>query len=253
MIGKIIIGKSFKGCINYCLSPKQGQAERAEVIQYNNCYGGRNELIRQFEELKGHNPKLEKPVMHVILSLAQGDKVRPGLKEAIAQECAEDLGFADCQYLAISHNDTQHQHIHIIANRVRYNGKTVSDSNNYRQIVRFCRKMEQKYNLTKVLNPRRYLSSVNQLIPREDQRKNALKRAVGRAILDAKDFSTFLSLMKSSGYEVDKGRGIAFIDAQKVRTKGSEIGYSLQNIQETIERLNNRQMISPRQYRRIRM
>ncbi len=153
--------------------------------------------------------------MHVILSLAPGDKVRPGLMEAIAQECAEDLGFADCQYLAISHNDTQHQHIHIIANRVRYNGKTVSDSNNYRQIVRFCRKMEQKYNLTKVLNPRRYLSSVNQLIPREDQRKNALKRAVGRAILDAKDFSTFLSLMKSSGYEVDKGQGLLLLTPKR--------------------------------------
>ncbi|WP_341834857.1 relaxase/mobilization nuclease domain-containing protein [Chitinophaga pollutisoli] len=253
MIGKIIIGKSFKGCISYCLSPKQGQVERAEVIHYNNCYGDKNELIRQYEELRGHNPKLGKPVMHVILSLAPGDKVRSGLKEAIAQECAEDLGFADCQYLAISHNDTQHQHIHIIANRIRYDGKTVSDSNNYRQIVRFCRKMEQKYNLTKVLNPRRFLSSVNQLIPREDQRKNALKRAVTKALLDAKDFSSFLSLMKLSGYEVDKGRGIAFVDTQKVRTKGSDIGFSLQIIQETIERLNNRQSFRLRQNRGMRI
>jgi hypothetical protein len=28
-----------------------------------------------------------------------------------------------------------------------------------------------------------------------------------------------------------KGRGIAFIDAQKVKTKGSEVGYSLQTIE----------------------
>lgn len=208
MIGKIIIGKSLKGCISYSLSLKQGQAEQAEVIHFNNCYGDKNELIRQFEELRGQNPRLGKPVMHVILSLAPGDKVRPGLKEAIAQECAEVMGFADCQYLAISHNDTQHQHIHIIANRVRYNGKTVSDSNNYRQIVRFCRKMEQKYNLTKVLNPRRYLSCVNQLIPREDQRRNALKRAVNRALQEAKDFSTFLSLIKSSGMRWIRGGGL---------------------------------------------
>ncbi|MBO9150763.1 relaxase/mobilization nuclease domain-containing protein [Chitinophaga sp. GCM10012297] len=249
MIGKIIIGKSFKGCISYCLSPKQGQAERAEVIHYNNCYGDKNALIRQFEELRGHNPKLGKPVMHVILSLAPGDKVRPGLKEAIAQECAEDLGFADCQYLAISHNDTQHQHIHIIANRVRYNGKTVSDSNNYRQIVRFCRKMEQKFNLTKVLNPRRFLSSVNQLIPREDQRRNALKRAVSKAVLEAKDFNSFLSLMKLSGYEVDKGRGIAFVDAQKVRMKGSEIGYSLQSIRGKLQQLNSQRLVAPMPHR----
>ena len=52
MIGKIIIGKSFGGCISYCLNDKlqqpTGEAvmeNRAEVLLYNQCYGNEKELI----------------------------------------------------------------------------------------------------------------------------------------------------------------------------------------------------------------
>ena len=50
MIGKIMIGKSFRGCLLYCLSDKEldGQdriKDRAEVVIYNNCYG--NEKVHR--------------------------------------------------------------------------------------------------------------------------------------------------------------------------------------------------------------
>ena len=52
MIGKIIIGESFGGCIRYCLNDKQQQPigelvmeNRAEVLLYNQCYGNEKELI----------------------------------------------------------------------------------------------------------------------------------------------------------------------------------------------------------------
>ena len=37
--------------------------------------------------------------------------------------------------------------------------------------------------------------------------------------------------MKSLGYQVLKGRGIAFIDGKKVKIKGSEVGFSLMKIE----------------------
>jgi hypothetical protein len=52
MIGKITIGKSFKGCLLYCLNDKvQNQKKwqvmkgRAEVLLFNQCYGNQKELI----------------------------------------------------------------------------------------------------------------------------------------------------------------------------------------------------------------
>lgn len=243
MIGKIIIGKSFKGCINYCLNPKKGEGERADVLHYNNCYGSKAELTRQFEEVRSLNPKLGKPVMHIILSLSPEDKPSPGSMESIAQHCAEDLGFSDCQYLVVSHNDTRHQHIHIIVNRVRYDGKTLSDSNNYKKIAQFCRKAEHRFELKKVLMPRRFLSPVLQLLERKDARKETLKADIRAALVCTDDFTSFISLMESKGYKVEKSRGITFIDAKNVRIKGSEVGYSLSTIQQTLERMHRKQWI----------
>lgn len=53
MIGKVITGKSFRGCLLYCLNDKISQSEsatvmkdRAEVLMYNQCYGSQKELIQ---------------------------------------------------------------------------------------------------------------------------------------------------------------------------------------------------------------
>jgi hypothetical protein len=40
--------------------------------------------------------------------------------------------------------------------------------------------------------------------------------------------------MKGLGYAVIKGRGISFIDDKKVKTKGSEVGFSLSRIEQVL-------------------
>ena len=77
MIGKIFTEKSFRGCIGYCLEDKEQKEEekmivknRAELFVYNQCFGNKNELIQQFNEVRQLNPKLSKPVLHISLSLA---------------------------------------------------------------------------------------------------------------------------------------------------------------------------------------
>ncbi len=79
MIGKITIGKSFKGCLLYCLNdklPKQAKEQimkdRAEILLFNQCYGNQKDLISQFNEVRQLNPKLSKPVLHITLSLVPG-------------------------------------------------------------------------------------------------------------------------------------------------------------------------------------
>jgi len=67
MIGKITIGKSFRGCLIYCLNDKQKLHKnevvfknRAEILMFNKCFGNQNELIQQFNEVRQLNPKLAK-------------------------------------------------------------------------------------------------------------------------------------------------------------------------------------------------
>ena len=249
MIGKAIIGKGFRGCISYCLEDKKMKAadqnlvkNRAEVLLYNKCFGSKQELIQQFNDVRKLNPKQSKPVLHLTFSLAAGDMVNRKLLTQIVQDCSQELGFTENQFLAVEHKDTNHQHIHIVVNRIGFNGKTtVSDSNSYKRVADFCRKMENKYNLEEVLSPRAFLPKEQRLIPRIDKRKDTIKAALQLALTGAKSFDSFCDTVKSNGLQIIKGRGISFIDNKGVKVKGSDIGLSLQTIEKQIAK-NNREI-----------
>ena len=241
MIGKIAIGKSFKGCLLYCLNDKlQDQKQelvmknRAEILLFNQCYGNQKELIQQFNEVRQLNPKLSKPVLHITLSLSPGEQLSKDKLIEMCQDCAKDMGFENNQYIAIHHRDTNHQHLHIVANRVGYDKRTVSDSRNFQKIAVYCRKMELKFDLKQVLSPRQFLSKEQRLIPRQDVRKEQLKKDIQQTLKQSGNYNEFEQKMKGLGYQVLKGRGITIIDDKKVKIKGSEAGFSLMKIEKIL-------------------
>jgi hypothetical protein len=121
-----------------------------------------------------------------------------------------------------------------VANRVGYDKRTVSDSRNFQKIAAYCRRMELKFDLKQVLSPRQFLSKEQRLIPRQDARKEQLKKDIQQTLKQAKSYGEFEQKMKSLGYQVLKGRGICFIDDKKVQIKGSEAGFSLMKIEKIL-------------------
>ena len=238
MIGKVMTGKSFRGCLLYCLNDKrqeengeQKMRNRAEVLLFNKCGGNDKELIQQFNEVRALNNKLSKPVLHITLSLAEGDKTDTQTLMQMSEGCAKEMGFANNQWVAVLHHDTNHQHIHIVANRIGFDGLTVSDSNGYRKIADYCRRMEVKYELEQVLSPRKFVSQKERELPRLDTRKLKLQDDIKQCLFLAKNYEQFEGLMKRKNITIEKGRGIAFTDEKKMRVKGSELGYSLLTIE----------------------
>jgi hypothetical protein len=253
MIGRISTGKSFAGCIAYCLHDKLDEHQkvtmknRVEPVMFNKCFGNERELVQQFNDVKKLNPNLSKPVMHISLSLSPGEVLSKDKLMEMSEHCAKDLGFENNQYIAIAHRDTVHQHLHIVANRVGFDKRTVSDSNNYKKIAKYCRKMELKFQLKEVLSPRRYLSQEQRNIPRFDHRKELLRSNIQQALKECNSLQQFEQAMNKKGYQVIKGRGISFTDEKKVTVKGSELNYSLQTIERILAKqqlqLANRQRI----------
>lgn len=251
MIGKIGTGKSFRGCLNYlhegrlqqskALQEIEQEKKQARVICYNQCFGNKRELIQQFNEVRNLNPRLSKPVLHASLSFAHSDQLSNQDKIDIGKQMAKDFGFENNQYVIIEHGDRQHQHLHIVANRVGYDGKTVSDSNNYKRMSSFCRSIEKKYQLEQVLSPRKFLSKEERMLPRHDIRKEALKEAIAKFLKQSVTLKEFQNKITSKGYEVELGRGIAFTDAQAVRFKGSEVGYPLLKIEKQLAQNRQKQ------------
>jgi hypothetical protein len=209
--------------------------DRAEVLLYNKCFGNQKELVEQFTDVRQLNSKLSKPVFHIALSLDPEDQLRKDKLMEMCEQCAKEMGFENNQYIAVYHHDTNHQHLHIIANRIGFNKRTVSDSNSYQKVANYCRKMELKYQLKQVLSPRRYLSQQQRNIPRHDQRKERMQQDIKQVLSKSGNYQQFEQRMKEKGYAITKGRGISFTDEKKVKVKGSEVGYPLQKIEKILD------------------
>jgi hypothetical protein len=227
--------------------------DRAEVIYNNKCFGTASELAIQFNEVRRLSSRVEKPVMHISLRLAPGETLSKDQLIEIAQACAVEFKFDQNQYVCALHKDTREQHIHIVANRVGYDGKAVTLTNNYRRMANFCRQMEKKYNLREVLNPRKFLSKEERLIPRQDMRKEQLKKDIQDTLQNVTTYQEFERKMKSLGYAVLKGRGISFIDDKKVKIKGSEVGFSLSKIERVLELRQKIEMVPQEEKTRAKM
>jgi hypothetical protein len=56
-------------------------------------------------------------------------------------------GLDDNQYLITRHTDTEHEHIHLLVNRIRLDGEVASDSHDYRRHEVLMREIERDYSL----------------------------------------------------------------------------------------------------------
>lgn len=255
MIGRSKVGKGFYGCISYNLNDKRELSEedklrmmkedglqhkdRAEVLFYNRCYGNAAQVTKECNRVVKQNDRVLNPVFHFSLRLAPGDSLSKEQWIDIAQKLACEFNFQDNQYMVILHKDTKEQHIHIVANRVGFDGKVASDSNNFRRTAEFCRRMEQEYRLTEVQSPRQFQTKEQRQHQRHDSRREKLKLDIAQTLSRHSTYHGFEQGMKNLGYQVLKGRGITFIDDKKVRTKGSEVGFSLATIEKVLS-LNTR-------------
>ena len=150
MIGKIAPkGRGFRGLSAYLL--RQGRGRIVAGVM-----AGRTprELSQEFGVLRRLNPKLTKAVAHLMLSPAPDD---PPLTDeqwqAIACRYIGAMGFAGAPWVAVVHQDTDHQHMHLMACRIGFDGKTVSDANDFRKSEAIVRQIEAEFGLAAVPSP----------------------------------------------------------------------------------------------------
>lgn len=142
MIAKIIEGKSFGGCVGYALK------KDSEIIHANGLRtDSANTIIQDFNFQRMLNPRLGKAVGHIILSWNTDDKnmLNNDIMVSSAKRYLSKMGIKDTQYLMVRHFDRQHDHIHIIYNRVNDYGKTISNSNGRYKSFKACKELNALY------------------------------------------------------------------------------------------------------------
>lgn len=149
MIAKQIKGKDFYGVLIY--NHKKIITDFGVVLDSNINMGTIVQQTKEFNVVRQLKPNLAKAVYHTSLNLPYTDTLTDEEFTNLARDYLEGMGFQDNQYIIYKHIDQEHSHIHIVANRVKFSGDVVSDSQDYKRSEALVRKLEKKYNLTQLI------------------------------------------------------------------------------------------------------
>lgn len=98
-----------------------------------------------------------KPVFHAMLSLRPGESLTNDQWQQAVRMYMSDLSFVEsCKYVAVLHEDTDHQHVHIVANRIKLEEgfKMVKDSEERTKTVDSVSGIEDFFGLVKSPKPK---------------------------------------------------------------------------------------------------
>lgn len=225
MIGKIVKGRSFKGCVSYVLSDKEAKILASEGVLETDV----KSIINSFYMQSLLNPKLSKCVGHIPLAFSPDDAPRmtDQFMERLAKEYMKLMGIENTQYIIVRHNNTSHPHCHIVFNRVNNDGKTISDKNDQYRNEKVCKQLKDKYNLTYGKGK----ENVNtQKLKGSEQTKYEIYHAIRDNLPKARNWQQFEDLLKQQGISIeykcrgqtDEIQGISFKKGEHC-FKGSEI------------------------------
>ena len=232
MIANQVKGTGFRGTLAYVLG-KDG----ADKIGGNTLGESVAELSAEFSESRKLRPNMTRAVYHTSLSLAAGERLSDEKWNEVTKSYLDQMGFQGSQYVVVRHKDTPHDHIHIVASRVRMtDGSVVSESQDYKRSEGILRGIEKEYGLKQVTPSREVdhrapshgeLELARQGVPSIRLRLQSL---VDGAITDRPTMSTFLSRMDDNGVSVIPNQaatghisGVTFLlDGEPM--KGSDLG-----------------------------
>jgi len=226
MIAKFVVGKGFRGATEYDLKKGKGY-----LLDTNLAGKNPRQYAAEFGAIRGRRTSLTKAVAHVSISAADGETLTDDRWKLIAKRYLEGMGYDDNQYIVTRHTNTKCDHIHIIANRIKYNGSVVSDSWTYPRQEKIMRDIEKDYELTQVKPSReaerRALTSNEIRYQKQtglEPTKLQLQKLCDAAISQSdNDFNKYQKYLKRKGVDVK-------LQLQENDTKLNGISYELNGI-----------------------
>ncbi|MHC5739721.1 relaxase/mobilization nuclease domain-containing protein [Nostoc sp.] len=220
MIGKQTKGRGFRKLLDYLES-----REDAKLIGGNMSGRNARELAREFRLSRQLNSDADRVVYHVSLSAAKDDKLDDEKWNEIGSRYMKEMGFDANQFVIFRHHNTDDDHIHIAASRIRMDtGLVVHDSWDYVRSEKVLRQIEQDYDLVQVQGSREKLNrtpSTGQIrrIRREQEEfsqgqrdsppqriiKESVQQTIDRAGVDNPQMPTLIMRLQQAGISVRTG------------------------------------------------
>ena len=239
---KIKRGKQFAGVVLYSLKPGSHHKITPYIIGGNMTGSTAAELISEFEGTRLLRPGVAKPVWHNSLRLPKGETLSVRQWAAFADDYMTRMGFTETHLRCyIMHDDSDGQHIHIIANRINMvGGKLYLGKNENLISTRIISELEKVHKLTQTTpansghRQEKRKPSRNELMMAERTTtlcpKSTLQSLIDNALTGRPDLLTFITMLEKEGVNckpnialTGKMNGFSF-QYQGIAFKASQLG-----------------------------
>ena len=146
MIARILYRESVHGVLNYVFG-KEGST----VLGFKNTYsefGTDRALFANVLHYLGQRHESPQRYSHITINLPHGEHLENDDFYKLAQDYMDGMGYAGQPYVVVRHNDTLHEHIHIVSTTIKENGSRVNLSHDYRRNVATQKYLEKSYGLS---------------------------------------------------------------------------------------------------------
>ncbi|HDR2756539.1 TPA: relaxase/mobilization nuclease domain-containing protein, partial [Enterobacter asburiae] len=183
----------------------------------------------------------KKPVFHAFLSLPKNEHLTDEQWQEIAKDYLKEMNIDidKHQYICVRHNDTDKEHIHIVANRVGLDGSVWLGQHSAFNTIAACERLEVKHGLTITQGLKGQKSDVSAptkaeieqaLRTGEKPARIVLQNALQAAMVGKPDLETFVERLQAVGIEprfnvasTGNVAGVSF-SVGDVAFKGSQLG-----------------------------
>ena len=145
MIGQIIYGETCKGTLNYVFG-KEGM----QILGYGNTFSQSisPKFFGSVLHFQGQRNATKNRYAHISLNLPHGEHLDDNTFLKISKEYMDNMGYGEQPYVVVRHNDTKHEHVHIVTTNVKEDGKVLGIFNSYRRNIATHQYLERKYDLS---------------------------------------------------------------------------------------------------------
>ncbi|KKM66018.1 hypothetical protein LCGC14_1485420 [marine sediment metagenome] len=146
MIARILYRESVHGVLNYVFGKEGGT-----VLGFKNTYsefGTDTKLFANVLHYLGQRHESPQRYSHITINLPHGEHLENGTFYRLAQDYMEGMGYGGQPYVVVRHNDTLHEHIHIVSTTIKENGSRINLSHDYRRNVATQKHLERSYGLS---------------------------------------------------------------------------------------------------------
>lgn len=137
-------GKGFRGALDYAF----GESKDCEIVAGNMHGTTPRELATEFGLSWQARSGITKPVWHTSLSLPPGEHLTAERWNSVITAFIEEMGLEQNQYIAVRHQDTDLDHVHIIASRIDLTGKVWAGQWEAKRAIEATQKIEKSHGLT---------------------------------------------------------------------------------------------------------